>query len=261
MTQDTLNLLKERALSFTKPAYNNLVHDLRKYMDAYYNDEPIISDADYDFLMRECKEIESLHPDWITSNSPTQVVEIPTERTMGIKVTHDVPMLSINDVFTFGEVKDWYNTVKAKYPNARFSVEEKIDGLSMTLRYRRVAGSKFVLELAETRGNGYVGEDVTVNACEINDVPDEITLREVDDSYDCDEIQLRGEVYMQLNDFNSYNKLQVAASKEPAANARNLAAGTLRAKDPQVVAQRGLHMFIFNIQSFYSFFFSCFFFF
>lgn len=249
MTKEEIMLIKERALSFTIPGYKELVRDLRKYMDAYYNNEPLVSDADYDFLMRQCKEVEALHPDWITPDSPTQVVEIPAERAMGVKVKHDVPMLSINDVFTFDEVKEWYDTVKAKYPAASFAVEHKIDGLSMTLRYARYPGeSRFHLVLAETRGNGFIGEDVTENARMIKDVPNIIELDSINDSFDCDELQLRGEVYMTHENFNRYNEAQIAAGKEPAANARNLAAGTLRAKDPNVVKERGLNIFIFNIQ-------------
>lgn len=249
MTQDTLSLIKERALSFTIPGYKGLVRDLRKYMDAYYNNEPIVSDADYDFLMCQCKEVEALHPDWITPDSPTQIVEIPAERTMGIKVKHDVLMLSINDVFTFDEVKDWYDTVKAKYPNARFSVEEKIDGLSMTLCYKRVDDTnRFQLYRAETRGNGYEGEDITTNAKFINGIKNVIILDSEYDSKDSDELHVRGEVYMMLSRFRKYNEAQIVAGKEPAANARNLAAGTLRAKDPKIVLERGLDFFAFNIQ-------------
>ncbi len=230
--------------------YDRLVKEVRYHMDLYYNKcEPVISDFEYDLLMVQIKALEALHPDWITSDSPTRTVEVPAERTMGIKVKHDVPMLSINDVFSFDEVKEWYDTVKAKYPNARFSVEEKIDGLSMTLCYKRVAGTnRFQLVRAETRGNGIEGEDITDNARWINGMQNTIILDTEHDSNDSDDLQIRGEVYMMLSRFARFNEAQIAAGKDPAANARNLAAGTLRAKDPKIVLERGLDFFAFNIQ-------------
>ncbi len=250
MTKKIMTTMIEEAKSFSQEQYNELVKLVRHHMDLYYNKyEPEISDFDYDCLMAQVKTVEELHPDWITSDSPTRTVEVPAERTMGIKVKHDVPMLSINDVFSFDEVKEWYDAVKAKYPNARFSVEEKIDGLSMTLCYKRVAGThRFQLMRAETRGNGIEGEDITDNARWINGIKNTIFLDFEYDSNDSDDLQIRGEVYMMLSRFRKYNEAQVAAGKEPAANARNLAAGTLRAKDPKIVLERGLDFFAFNIQ-------------
>src|SRR5699024_10308817 len=117
------------------------------------------------------KDMEKEHPEWVTPDSPTQKVGGTTKREAGVEVVHNVPMLSIQDVFTEEEVAAWVESVQQVHPDARFTVEEKIDGLSMTLRYQDGA-----LTLAETRGNGLVGEDVTQNALVIPDVARQIGL-------------------------------------------------------------------------------------
>lgn len=219
-----------------KKKYEELIRTIDYHMDRYYNqDAPEISDYEYDQLMLQLKAMEKEHPEWVTPQSPTQKVGGSVKREAGIEVVHNVPMLSIQDVFTREEVTAWVNTVQQMHPDARFSVEEKIDGLSMTLRYQD--GS---LVLAETRGNGLVGEDVTQNALMIPDVRRQIGLP----GY----VELRGEVYMSHEDFDRFNEQQEEAGKRPAANPRNLAAGTLRQLDSRVVKQRGLKMFVFNVQ-------------
>lgn len=219
-----------------KSQYEALIEKINYHMDRYYNqDEPEITDFEYDQLMLQLKEMEKAHPDWISPDSPTQKIGGTTKREAGVEVVHNVPMLSIQDVFTKEDVVNWVNEVKALHPDARFSVEKKIDGLSMSLRYQDGR-----LILAETRGNGLVGEDVTANALVIPDVQKTIDVP----GY----VELRGEVYMSHEDFDRFNEVQENAGKKTAANPRNLAAGTLRQLDSSVVKERGLMMFVFNVQ-------------
>lgn len=226
----------------TKTEYNALVSNINHHMDCYYNnDDPEISDYEYDQLMLQLKAAEKEHPDWITKDSPSQKIGGIAKREAGVKITHDVPMLSIEDVFAKEDVEAWVEKVQSIHPDCSFSVETKIDGLSMTLRYDKASDTSMELSLGETRGDGLVGEDVTANALVIPDV-----RKTLDFSYD--DLQLRGEVYMSHEDFEIYNQEQEAAGKKLAANPRNLAAGTLRQLDPQITKQRGLRMFIFNVQ-------------
>ena len=217
--------------------YDSLKAKIAYHMDRYYNqDAPEISDEAYDDLMRTLKAAEKEHPEWITPDSPSQVIGGTAKREAGVKVRHRVPMLSIEDVFTTADVTAWVEKVQSVHPDAAFSVEQKIDGLSMTLRYRNGE-----LELAETRGDGRTGEDVTVNAKTIPDVPGHLDIP-------FEYLEVRGEVYMAHADFERFNEEQERAGKRPAANPRNLAAGTLRQLDAEVTRQRGLRFFLFNIQ-------------
>ncbi len=225
--------------------YEELSGRIKYHMDRYYNqDAPEISDYEYDQLMQELKKMEADNPELITGESPSQIIGGTAKREAGVKVTHNVPMLSIEDVFNKEDVTAWVNKVHEKHPDALFSVEQKIDGLSMTLRYEanpRKPGFMHLI-LAETRGDGRVGEDVTVNALVIPDVKKEICLN-------ADYLELRGEVYMSHEDFERYNEQQEKLGKKLAANPRNLAAGTLRQLDSSVTKERGLRMFVFNIQA------------
>ena len=223
--------------------YEKLKKIIDYHMDRYYNnDNPEISDYEYDQLMINLKKFENIHPDWVTSDSPSQKIGGTAKREAGVKVTHNVPMLSIEDVFTKEDVSLWIDKVKSIHPDALFSVETKIDGLSMTLRYERNSDNRLELTMGETRGDGLVGEDVTANALVIKDVSRYIDL-------DCQSLELRGEVYMSHQDFIRYNKEQEELGRKEAANPRNLAAGTLRQLDPAITKERGLKMFIFNVQS------------
>jgi DNA ligase (NAD+) len=226
-----------------KKEYNELKKTINYHMDRYYNqDSPEISDYEYDQLMLQLKAAEKEHPEWVTKNSPTQKIGGTAKREAGVKVTHNVPMLSIEDVFEKNDVVNWVNKVHAVHPNCNFSVETKIDGLSMTLRYSKIQGTNTMeLTMAETRGDGLVGEDVTVNALVIPDVQKKLDL-----PYDY--LELRGEVYMSHEDFERFNDEQEKLGKSIAANPRNLAAGTLRQLDSAIVKERGLRMFVFNIQ-------------
>ncbi len=223
--------------------YTELKKTIDYHMDRYYNqDEPEISDYEYDKLMQRLKDIEAQHPEWITPDSPSQKIGGTVKREAGVKVTHNVPMLSIEDVFTEEAVSEWVDKVQNMHPGCSFSVETKIDGLSMSLRYAREQDGMLHLKLAETRGDGLIGEDVTANALVIDDVK-----RVIDLPYES--LELRGEVYMSRDDFERFNEEQERLEKKTAANPRNLAAGTLRQLDTSVTKSRGLKMFIFNVQS------------
>lgn len=220
----------------TREEYINLCEKIDYHMNRYYNeDSPEISDYEYDNLMLQVKAAEKEHPDWITKESPTQKIGGTAKRESGVTVTHNVPMLSIQDVFTKEDVISWVREVRSVYPDANFSVEQKIDGLSMSLRY-----TDGKLTMAETRGDGLVGEDVTLNALVIPDVLKTIELP----GY----VELRGEVYMSHEDFERFNDKQESLGKKIAANPRNLAAGTLRQLDSMVTKERGLRMYVFNVQ-------------
>ncbi|SCY57885.1 NAD-dependent DNA ligase LigA [Butyrivibrio sp. INlla14] len=226
-----------------KNAYDALIKEIKHHMDLYYNqDEPEISDYEYDQLMIRLKKYEADYPELVSKDSPSQIIGGVAKREAGVKITHNVPMLSIEDVFTKEAVIEWVNKVHTLHPQALFSAEIKIDGLSMSLRYRKDSSdNKLHLELAETRGDGLIGEDVTANALMIPDVK-----RVIDLPYDY--LELRGEVYMSHENFDKFNEEQEKLGKKIAANPRNLAAGTLRQLDPTVTRDRGLRMFIFNIQ-------------
>ena len=226
----------------TYQEYLSLKDTINVHMDAYYNqDAPTISDYEYDQLMQQLKAAEREHPEWITPDSPSQKIGGVAKRTAGVKVTHRVPMLSIEDVFNKQDVTAWVEKVHALHPGCAFSVETKIDGLSMTLRYERREDGKLHLVLAETRGDGLIGEDVTANALVIPDV------KQVLDA-PWEMLEIRGEVYMSHEDFERFNTVQEENGKKTAANPRNLAAGTLRQLDPGITKERGLRMFIFNVQ-------------
>lgn len=219
-----------------KEYYEKLKQTIDRHMDLYYNQNTNeISDYEYDQLMLELKAIEKEHPQWVTEDSPTQKIGGTAKREAGVTITHHVPMLSIQDLFSKEDVTAWVSKVKELHPDAQFCVEHKIDGLSMSLRYEDGH-----LMLAETRGNGIEGEDVTLNARVIPDVRQSIEAG--------DYVELRGEVYMSHEAFEAFNDRQESLGKKPAANPRNLATGTLRQLDPKITKERGLRMFVFNVQ-------------
>ena len=216
--------------------YNELVALVTKYNKQYHEDNGSdISDYEFDMLNKELKEIETEHPEWVVTDTPTKKVGGKVKREAGMTVAHRVPMLSIQDVFTQEEVIDWVRKVKNLHPDALFSVEHKVDGLSITLRYENGK-----LAIAETRGDGFVGEDVTLNTTVIPDILQEIDVQEY--------LELRGEVYMSRADFEKYNEKQEGLGKKLAANPRNFAAGSMRQLDPEITKERRLKMFVFNVQ-------------
>lgn len=218
--------------------YEELTKTIRYHMDRYYNqDDPQITDHEYDQLMQELKALENEHPEFVTPESPTQKVGGAAKREAGVLVRHNVPMLSLQDVFSKEEVEEFVNDMKEQLEEAEFVVEYKIDGLSLALRYE-----DGVLKLAETRGDGInFGEDVTANAKVIKDVKKKL-------KQPLPYLEVRGEVYMTNEAFEKVNARQELAGKRVFANPRNCAAGTLRQLDTAVTKERGLSMFVFNIQ-------------
>lgn len=218
--------------------YEELTNIINYHIDRYYNqDNPEITDHEYDQLMGELKEMEREHPEYITPDSPTQRVGGSAKREAGVLVRHNVPMLSLQDVFSKEEVFEFVEDMQKQFSEPEFVVEYKIDGLSLVLRYE-----EGILKLAETRGDGInFGEDVTANAKVIKDVKRK--LKEP-----LPYLEIRGEVYMTNEDFEKVNERQELAGKRTFANPRNCAAGTLRQLDASVTKERGLSMFVFNVQ-------------
>lgn len=218
------------------------IKELRKQIEhhsnRYYNeDDPEISDYEFDRLMQKLKQLEQEHPEYASGNSPTQKVGGAAKRKAGVLVRHNVPMLSLQDVFTKEDVLKFVEEMQEQLQDPEFVVEYKIDGLSMSLRYENGE-----LKLAETRGDGInFGEDVTENARVIPDV-----RQRLKDSPEY--LEIRGEVYMKNEDFDAVNARQELLGKKPFANPRNCAAGTLRQLDASITKERKLSMFIFNIQ-------------
>ncbi len=221
-----------------KTRIEELKKTLEYHSNRYYNmDDPEISDYEYDSMMQELKKLEKEHPELVTPDSPTQRVGGTAKREAGVLVRHNMPMLSLQDVFSKEEVYNFVNEMKEQLEDPEFVVEYKIDGLSMALRYE-----DGVLKLAETRGDGInFGEDVTENAKVIPDVK-----KKLKDALPY--LEIRGEVYMKLKDFDAVNETQELLGRKPFANPRNCAAGTLRQLDSRITKERKLSMFIFNVQ-------------
>lgn len=221
-----------------KKELNRLRKEIRHHNNCYYNnDEPEISDYEYDQLMLQLKKLEADYPELVTKNSPTQMVGGNARREAGVLVAHDVPMLSLQDVFSRQEVEEFVTSAIEQLDKPEFVVEEKIDGLSLALRYR-----DGVLAQAITRGDGIIqGEDVTDNAKVIKDIKEK--LKEPLPYF-----EIRGEVYMSREAFAKVNARQELLGLKQFANPRNCAAGTLRQLNSKVVKERQLSMFVFNLQ-------------
>jgi DNA ligase (NAD+) len=217
--------------------YLELVKEIKKHNHNYYVlDNPTISDYEYDMLLRQVEEAEELNPDWVTADSPTQ--RVGGEAVYGSKVTHAVQMGSLQDVFSYEELRKFDERVRKEVDSSQiiqYVVEPKIDGLSVSIEY--VDG---VLVCGATRGDGFVGEDVTANIKTIKSVPHKLT--------EPVSITVRGEVYMSQKSFHSLLRLQEERGEQLAKNPRNAAAGSLRQKDASVTLERELDVFVFNIQ-------------
>ncbi|KRQ87538.1 DNA ligase [Caloramator mitchellensis] len=215
------------------------IEDLRELIEYhnhkyYVEDSPEISDFEYDNLMRELKKLEEQHPEFKSPNSPTERVGGKPLKEFN-QVVHSVPMLSLQDVFSFEELRDWNNRVVSAVGEVEYVVELKIDGLSVSILYENGE-----LIRAATRGDGNVGEDVTLNIKTIKSLP----LRIKDNNL----LEVRGEVYMPKKEFERLNEEREILELSLFANPRNAAAGSLRQLDPKITAQRKLDLFIFNIQ-------------
>ncbi|MDO3645892.1 NAD-dependent DNA ligase LigA [Nocardia mangyaensis] len=224
------------ATSDQRVRWQKLADEVREHQFRYYvRDAPVISDGEFDTLLRELQALEEAHPDLRTPDSPTQLVGggFATEFTA---VDHLERMLSLDNVFDYDELRTWTSRVEAEAgANLHYLCEVKIDGVALNLVYengRLVRGA--------TRGDGRTGEDVTLNARTIADIPAELTPSA--DFPIPDLLEVRGEVYFRLSDFETLNAAIVAEGKPPYANPRNTAAGSLRQKDPAVTARRRLRM-------------------
>ena len=215
---------------------NELKAEIEHHNHAYYVlDDPEIDDYSYDMLMQELKGYEQEYPELADPNSPTQRVGGEALNIFE-KVTHTVQMGSLQDVFSHEAVADFVSKCHETDANADFVVEPKIDGLSVSLEYRNgelVRGS--------TRGDGFIGEDVTANLKTIRSIP--LKLKK-----NLPFLEVRGEVYMPRKSFEKLVEQQELNDEQPFKNPRNAAAGSLRQKDPKIAAKRGLDIFVFNVQ-------------
>ena len=224
--------------------YAQLIDDVRDARRAYYTDDaPTISDAAYDALYRRLEEVEALNPELVANDSPTQ--EVGGEASSAFApVTHRARMYSLEDVFSDEELRTWLtkaqeNSQAISGKNPTWLTELKIDGLAVNLLYRNGA-----LVRAATRGDGTTGEDVTHNVRTIATIPQRLSGQNHPE-----EIEIRGEVFISSADFKALNEKIVAEGKNPFANPRNAAAGSLRQKDAAVTAQRPLSMYVHGVGS------------
>jgi DNA ligase, NAD-dependent len=215
----------------------NKINELRKTIEYharkyYVDDIPEISDFEYDFLFRQLIEFEEQYPEYSSENSPTKRVGgKPLDRFD--KVTHSVQMGSLQDVFSYDELNEFLNKFD---PDTEYSIECKIDGLSVSLLYNN---GKFIQ--GATRGDGVIGENVTQNLMTVNSIPLNI-------NYD-GMLEVRGEVYLPRDSFTALNKIREENNEPLFANPRNAAAGSLRQLDSKITAERKLDIFVFNIQA------------
>ena len=201
----------------------------------YVKDDPTISDYDYDHKLRRLEELEEAHPELVTPDSPTQRVGGKALESF-TQVTHRVPLESLQDVFDFDELRAFDQRVRGVEPKVSYSVEPKVDGLSVALEYQ---DGQFVR--GATRGDGLVGEDVTENLKTVKSIP--LSIHDVPGT-----LIVRGEVYMPKKVFHALNEEREKRGEALFANPRNAAAGSLRQLDPKIAAQRRLDIAVFNIQ-------------
>ena len=221
----------------------HLAAEITKNSRLYYDlDAPVISDYDYDMMFKELKELEEKYPSLADPNSPTK--RVGGEAATGFEpVTHTVPLGSLSDVFDFDEVRAFVERTKAFDAECGYSVECKIDGLSVALRYENG-----VLVRGATRGDGRVGENVTGNLRTVRSIPLTLNTEKLA-GMDTSVVEVRGEVYMPHSSFERLNAEREKRGEALFANPRNAAAGTLRQLDPKVCASRGLDIFVFNYQT------------
>lgn len=219
-----------------KQKIEELRKTLRYHSDRYYNDDaPEIEDYEYDMMMRELKGLEEKYPEFDSADSPTKRVGGKADNSFA-SVEHTVRMESLQDAFSKEEIFDFDRRVKESVSDVHYVVEPKIDGLSVSLEY--VNGEFF---RGSTRGDGNVGEDVSGNLRVIHNIPLKL-------NHALPYIEVRGEVYMPKKSFDRVVDRQLINDEKPFKNPRNAAAGSLRQKDSEVAATRGLDIFVFNIQ-------------
>jgi DNA ligase (NAD+) len=206
-------------------------HDIRYYVE----NDPVISDFEYDNLLRELKDLEERFPDLVTPDSPTQRVSGVAAREFP-SVEHRTQMLSLDNTYNFDELREFHNRVLKKVPDCEYVVEPKIDGLGVALVYE---DGRFIR--GATRGDGKVGEDVSLNLKTIRSIP--LTI----DDERLANIEVRGEVYMPLPGFRKMNRQREEEGEPVFANPRNAAAGSIRQLDPKIPASRPLDIFMYSL--------------
>ncbi|MGG5172065.1 NAD-dependent DNA ligase LigA [Pseudarthrobacter sp. J1738] len=224
--------------------YEALADTIRQHRVAYYQDDaPTISDAEFDELFRRLELIEAEHPELVANDSPTQEVGGAASSAFAA-VEHLTRMYSLEDVFSLEELRAWLQKADdgvtrlgSGFPESAWLTELKIDGLAVSLLYR-----KGKLIRAATRGDGTTGEDITHNVLTIKEIPRELSGNNIPE-----EVEIRGEVYIPSKEFARFNEELIAAGKAPLANPRNAAAGSLRQKDPAETAKRPLSMYVHGI--------------
>ena len=219
-----------------KQEMEQLTRELERANHLYYVlDNPELPDFEYDRMMRRLETLEQEHPELASPLSPTKRVG-GEALSQFEKVTHPVPLESLQDVFSYGELREFDAHVRETEPDAEYSVEPKIDGLSVALEYEN---GRFVR--GATRGDGVIGENVTENLKTIRSIP--MTLENAPAR-----LIVRGEVYMPHSSFEQLNREKEAAGETLFANPRNAAAGSLRQLDPKITAKRKLDILVFNLQ-------------
>lgn len=214
-----------------------LTKELNYHNDRYYNhDDPVISDYEYDAMLRDLENLEAEFPQLVTPTSPTQRVGGNRGEKFS-PVTHAVPMESLHDSFSADEIRDFDRKVREIIPHPTYVVEPKFDGLSVSCEYRNGVFSR-----GSTRGDGIVGEDVTENLMTIKSLPKRLENAPAF-------LEVRGEVYMSVETFERIVSEQENNGEKPFKNPRNAAAGSLRQKDAKITARRNLDIFVFNIQA------------
>ena len=221
----------------------NLRAEIRKHEYQYYvAAEPIISDFEYDQLLKELEKLESEFPDLITPDSPTQ--RVGSDLTKEFKsVTHPVPMLSLSNTYNEKELLDFDRRVReslSENAKIKYTAELKMDGVSISLNYKNG-----LLETAATRGDGTTGEEVTANVKTIRSVP--LRIHKLKSNYDLENIIVRGEIYMEVEAFAKLNKGREEKGEKTFANPRNSTAGTIKLQDPSLVAKRPLDIFVYYL--------------
>lgn len=213
-----------------------LTEIIEKHNHSYYvMDNPTVSDYEYDMLMQELKGLEAEYPELILPSSPTQRVGGEALSKFE-KVTHKVQMGSLQDVFSFEQLEEFVTRCRNTVENPSFIVEPKIDGLSVSLEYENG-----ILRRGSTRGDGFIGEDVTANLKTVGSIP--LKIKNAPEF-----LEVRGEVYMPKEKFLKLVEQQELNDEQPFKNPRNAAAGSLRQKNSKITAKRGLDIFVFNIQ-------------
>ena len=215
--------------------YQQLLQEAARLADAYYNeDSPLVSDDEYDALMRRIEHIESIHPEWIAPHSPTQRI-LAKARDKAEKVPHSIPMRSLDNAFSLDQLIAFFE--KTGLENEALVAEVKLDGLAISIEY-----TDGHLTRAMTRGDGLIGENVTPNIKTIRGLPLVLNM-----SHPPKSLIVRGEVYMNKNDFMALNQTQEKKGLPPFANPRNAAAGSLRQLDSKITSERPLKIFLYQL--------------